>query len=372
MVAGEASGDNLAAGLIRALRKQDLQFEVSGICGPEMIAEGATAVYSIDAINSIGIDGLFGRIRNILAIRKKLVNDLLADKPDIYIGIDAPDFNLRVERELRQAGIPTVQYVAPSIWAWRGYRIRKIKQAVSRILTIYPFESTIYERAEVPYSYVGHPLADEIESGSMQHARSKFDLGDDDTVVAILPGSRVSEVKRLAAIFVETAVKLSKTHENMNFITPVASDQIRDEFKKSVSSIAPSLPIKIVERSSIEAMTAADVVLLASGTAALEAALCKKPVVVAYRVSLLSYITVKLLGHVRHYSILNHLGPKPVIPEFMQGECTVDNLVNEVNRFLEDATYREKVLDTFENFRTSLKCDASSRAAEEIVRILSK
>lgn len=372
MVAGEASGDNLAAGLIRAMKQHDMPFEVSGICGPEMIAEGATALYTIDAINNIGIDGLFSRIRGILAIRKNLVERLLESKPDIYIGVDAPDFNLGVEKQLRKAGIPTVQYVGPSIWAWRGYRIRKIKQAASKILTIYPFEDKIYDRAQVPFTYVGHPLADEIAVDSLELARSKFKFDEQDTVIAVLPGSRMSEVKRLADIFVETALELQNTHKHIKFITPAANSEIRDVFNQKVKEIAPLLPIQIVDRNSIEVIAAADVVLLASGTAALEAALCRKPVVVAYRISLLTLVLLKLLGHVKHYSILNHLGSEPVIPEFMQGDCTVDNLVKEVNRYLEDSAYRENVLSQFEEFRKSLECNASARAAAEIVRILEK
>lgn len=370
MVAGEASGDNLGAGLIRAMKQHDLQFEVTGICGPAMIAEGATALYTIDAINSIGIDGLFSRIRHILAIRRNLIEKLTETKPDIYIGIDAPDFNLGVERKLRRAGIPTVQYVAPSIWAWRGYRIRKVKQAVSKILTVYPFENKIYESAEVPFAYVGHPLADEIVLDSLCDARAKFNYGDSDTVIAILPGSRMSEVKRLAATFVETALRLHETHGDIKFITPVATDAIRTVFCRSVESIAPSLPIRVIDRNSIDAIAASDVVLLASGTAALEAALCQKPVVVAYRISLISLVLLKLLGHVKHYSILNHLGESPVIPEFMQARCTVDNLVGEINRYLDDTAYKAKVLSQFAQFRASLKRDASARAAKEIVEIL--
>lgn len=369
MVAGEASGDHLAAGLIRAMRQHDLQFEVTGICGPKMIAEGATAMYSIDAINSIGMEGLFGRVRSILAIRRNLIARLLENKPDIYIGVDAPDFNLGVEKRLRKAGVPTVQYVGPSIWAWRGYRIRKIKRAVSKILTIYPFEDRIYDQ-QVPFAYVGHPLADEIALEPLQAARARFGLSGNDTVIAILPGSRMSEVNRLAEVFLRTALELQKSHPQIKFITPAASNEIQTAFSHKVEQIAPNLPIQVVDRNSIEVIATADVVLLASGTAALEAALCRKPVVVAYRISLLSLVVLKLLGHVKHYSVLNHLGSSPVIPEFMQGDCTVDNLTEEINRYLEDSAYRENVLDQFDGFRKSLNCNASARAAEEIVRIL--
>ncbi len=370
MVAGEASGDNLAAGLIRALRQRDIEFEVSGICGPAMMAEGATALYTIDAINSIGMEGLFGRIRKILAIRRHLIADCLETRPDLYIGVDAPDFNLGVEMRLLKAGIPTVQYVAPSVWAWRGYRIRKIKRAVSRILTIYPFESRLYERADIPFTYVGHPLADEIGLDATAEVRKKFGFADDDTVIAVLPGSRMSEVNRLTSVFVETARRLYSLNGALKFITPAANDEIHRIFAGEVRSIAPELPIQIVDRNAQEAIAAADVVLLASGTAALEAALSRKPVVVAYRISLMSLIVLKLFGHVRQYSILNHLGDEPVIPEFMQGDCTVENLVGEINRCLTDAEYRTGVLNRFDEFRSMLQRGASANAAVEIERIL--
>ena len=372
MVAGEASGDYLGAKLIRALKERKLEFEVSGICGPAMIKEGATALHTIDSLNSIGFDGLFGRIRKILQIRKQLIRDLLQQKPDIYIGIDAPDFNIEVEKRLRRAGIPTVQYVAPSIWAWRAYRIHKIKRAVSRILTIYPFESQLYEKARVPYTYIGHPLADEICQSNSADIRKKFGYSETDRVVAILPGSRVAEVNQLASAFVQTASNLAQTDRGLKFITPIANDKIRTIFENIVKEITPAISIQLVDGDSLSVMASADVVLLASGTAALEAALSGKPVVVAYRVSIPTLLMLKLFQKVKHYSVLNHLGDAPVIPEFMQSNCTVENLVGEVSRLLNDAKYRNQIVSKFDEFRLQLRRGANGKAADEIMRILER
>ena len=372
MVAGEASGDYLGANLIRALKERKLEFEVSGICGPAMIKEGATALHTIDSLNSIGFDGLFGRIKNILQIRKQLIRELLQQKPDIYIGIDAPDFNIEVEKRLRRAGIPTVQYVAPTIWAWRAYRIHKIKRAVSRILTIYPFESQLYEKARVPYTYIGHPLADEIRQSNSADIRKKFGYSESDRVVAILPGSRVTEVNQLASVFIQTALNLAQTDRELKFITPIANDKIRAIFENIVEQIAPEISIQLVDGDSLDVMASADVVLLASGTAALEAALSGKPVVVAYRVSIPTLLMLKLFQKVKHYSVLNHLGDAPVIPEFMQSNCTVENLVREVSRLLNDAIYRDQIVSKFNEFSLKLRRGANGKAADEIMRILER
>ena len=371
MVAGELSGDYLAANLIRALRSHNLRFKVVGICGPNMIREGAQALYTIDNISTIGFEGLMTKAVRILAIRMKLINTLLDEiKPDIYIGVDAPDFNLNVEKQLREAGIPTVQYVAPTIWAWRKYRIHTIKTAVSRLLTIYPFESELYQKSDVPYAYVGHPLADEIGKRKPRQTRHQFGYNRRDTVIAILPGSRMTEVRHLAPVFIETAHKLSKNYRNLKFISPLTSDPIYRHFENILKETAPKLPIQLVNGNSLDVIAAADVVLLASGTAALEAALSRKPVVVAYKVSQISYLFIRLLGHVKHYCVLNHLSRSPVIPEFMQSNCTVENLCMELKRFLNDSQYTDSVLQKFDEITQELKCGANRRAAAEVVDVL--
>ena len=371
IVAGEASGDNLGAGLMRALKAKNPNLRFSGICGPAMQSEGMQALNTIENINSIGFDNLFSRIHKILRIRKALIEHLLQNKPDIYIGIDAPDFNLTVEQRLKSAGIPTVQYVAPSIWAWRSYRIRKLKKAISRLLTIYPFESRLYLKSGIPFTYIGHPLADEIQINSDSTIRSQFGYDADDIVVALLPGSRMSEVRRLAPVFIDTARELYRSERQMKFITPLVNREIGRFFKQTLKHQGSELPFQLRERQSREVIAAADVVLTASGTAPLEAALSRKPVVVAYRVSLPTLVLAKLMVKVEHYSILNHLGDKPVIPEFIQSECHAQNLTTEVQRVIKDADYRTAMLQSFDQFRAELKNGANERAAEEILSFLS-
>lgn len=370
IVAGEVSGDYLAANLIRTLKTYDIDFEVVGICGPNMIKEGAQALYRIDHINSIGVENLLGKIFEIIRIRKNLINIFLEARPDLYIGVDAPDFNLTVEKQLRRAGIPTVQYVAPTIWAWRKYRVHKIKKAVTKLLTIFPFEGTLFRDAGVSYTYVGHPIADEIEARNSLQDRNRFGFDEVDRVIAIMAGSRMSEIKRLTPVFLETALKLSETYRNVKFISPMASKKLSQEFSIIHRNVAPSLPVQLIHRNSLEVIAAADIVLLASGTAALEAALSRKPLVVAYKVTKCSQFLVKIFGQTKHYCILNHLGNSPVIPEFMQSECTVENLYAEIRKIIEEPDYTNQMIDQFDEFMELLRRGANKRAADEVIKML--
>jgi len=370
IVAGENSGDILGAGLIRSLRAKDSNLEFFGICGAEMIAEGAAALHDIDNLSSIGLEGLFGRMRKILHIRKHLIEYLLHNRPELYIGIDAPDFNLPVHKRLSAAGIPTVQYVAPSVWAWRSYRIRKIRHSVTRLLTIYPFESAIYENAQIPFTYVGHPMADEIDGRANVEFRSELGIAASDILVALLPGSRLSEVNKLAPAFVDTALKLMHHDLRFKFVTPAVNDEIASHFRCVLNERAPNLPIIVQDRQSRNVIAASDIVLTASGTAALETALSSKPVVVGYRVSLPTLVLAKTMVRIKHYSILNHLGDSPVIPEFMQDDCTADKLSDEILKLLNDANYRNQMLSAFERFRLKLRLGANERAAQEVIKLL--
>ncbi len=371
MVAGEKSSDLLGAKLIRALRARIDNVEVSGICGPGMIREGASALFTIEEINSIGFEGLLGRIFKILRIRKQLTNEVLRTKPDLYIGIDAPDFNLTIEKKVRSVGIPTIQYVAPSVWAWRRYRLRKVKKAVSKLLTIYPFESPLYEKAKIPFTFVGHPLADEITTPSDTDVmQTQFGLNHSDRIIALLPGSRVNEVKRIAPVFIKAAARLRENNSSYKFAAALATDETHHLFVQIKQDIAPHLSIKISRGNAPEVIAASDVVLLASGTVALESAFFQKPVVVAYRLSGFSYALIKILSPVKLYSILNHLGESPVVPEFIQSECTSERIIPEILKILNDDIYRENMISQFRKFKTQLKRDASSRATDEVIKIL--
>ncbi len=369
MVVAEASGDNIAANLICTMKAQNPDVEVSGICGPSMIQQGARAIYKLDDIASLGVEGLFSRLHKILKIRRDYVNSLLENPPDVFVGIDAPDFNLKIEERLRKAGIPTLQYVAPTVWAWRGYRIHKLKRAVSQLLTIYPFEGELIERTGIPYKYIGHPLADQIAVRSTTNCREKYGLNEDDWVVALLPGSRTNEVKRLAAIFLQTATELLKTKPNLKFIAPFTSDSTHTTFENIRCRMNIDLPVQVVVNDSLGVIEASDIVIAASGTAALESALCGKPVVVSYRVSLMTYWLVRVLSKTRHYSMLNHFDGGPTIPEFMQNQCTVENISRETLKLMSDTGYRNHILEKFNSIAQQLKCNANQLAAQEIFRL---
>ncbi len=370
IAAGETSGDRLAASLVQALRERNPQLRFCGICGDAMRAQGVESVYSIEEITAIGIEGLVSRLPRILNIRRQLLRQLRLQPPALYIGVDAPDFNLPIEAKLRAAQIPTIQLVAPTVWAWRRYRVSKIRRAVSLLLTIFPFESRLYTAAGIPYVYVGHPLADEIDAIQGAASRAAFGLNTSDTVIALLPGSRVSEVRRLSAVFLSTAQELQRQHGHLKFIVPFASAETQDIFIQIKDRTAPQLNTHSVMQQSRAAIATADLVISASGTAALEAALLEKPVVVGYRVSMLTEFMVKALASVRHYSILNHLGEKPVIPEFMQAQCNAENLSSEALRILDDADYRNAMIKEFADFRRQLKCNAAHRAAAEVLQLL--
>ena len=370
MVAAEISGDNLAASLIRALRYHDSNLEISGICGPAMIAEGARALYTIEDISSIGVESGIQKIRKILKIRKNLISKLLVSRPDVFIGVDAPDFNLSVECQLRKAGIPTVQYVAPTVWAWRGYRTRKVSRAVSKLLTIYPFESNIYKQAEIPFTYVGHPLADELKTNNIKQCRLKYGFADDDAVIALLPGSRNHEVKMLSGVFIQTAMLIAQTDNKFKFIIPYVNQDHRELLNSDIKRLKPSFPIILVERESHDVMKAADFLIVASGTAVLEAALMHKPLIVAYRVSKLTYLLVQLFKTSEYYSVLNHFEKKPIIPEYMQQSCVAENLFNEFTRLSRDSSYRGELLNKFRKIGRDLKLNANKRAAAEIIKMV--
>ncbi len=369
MAVAEPSGDNIAADLIRAMKLQQPDIQVSGICGPAMIQEGASAVYGIDDIGSLGIEGLYGRLRKILKIRRNFIRLLLADPPDVYVGVDAPDFNLSVEQRLRHAGIPTLQYVAPTVWAWRRYRIRRLKRAVERLLTIYPFESDLFDRVGISHRYIGHPLADQIAARNDRTSHRALGLSKEGSVIAILPGSRVNEVDRLSSIFLETALELSRNEPQLEFVAPFVDESTRRLFLNRLAQMKVTVPVHTVLNDSLSAIEAADVVIAASGTAVLETALCGKPVVVSYRLSQLSYYLLRVLTHTSHYCMLNHFEHGPIIPEFMQKQCTVENLTSETLKILRDSNYRQLMVDRFAAISRQLKCSANQLAAQEILRV---
>ncbi len=367
LVAGETSGDMLGAGLIREITRlvPDARFE--GIAGPRMIAEGARTLYAMESISIMGLDGLFNSLRHILSIRRDLAGRFIARRPDVFVGIDVPDFNLGLELRLRRAGIPTVHYVSPTVWAWRRYRVRKIRRAVGHMMTLFPFEADFYSRHDVPVTFVGHPLADRVEDVPAGEARSRLSLPRDGRVVALLPGSRNSEIATLGGPFIDAARRLLDGHGDLRFVVPCATPAIRDRVHQLAVDRLPADRIMLLDGNAQLAMQAADVALLASGTAALEAALLRTPMVVAYQVSDLSYLMVRMFSTVKHYSMPNHLLPKPMVPELIQADATGEKMAAAVAAFLDDASRREALRRALSGIREQLAVGADAHAARIVV-----
>lgn len=371
IVAGEASGDLLGAGLIREIRKRLPGVSLEGIGGPQMQAAGCRSLFPMDRLSVIGFEGV-EKYPEILGIRNKLIDHFLANPPDLFIGVDVPDFNLGLEEKLKAAGIPTVHYVSPTVWAWRGWRIRKIRRAVDHMLTLFPFEASYYRKHRVPVTFVGHPMADQIANrSSMAAVRRTLHLPTRGAVIALLPGSRRSELKRHADLFVKTALWLHKRHANLHFVAPFVSPATRAIFEEALyRQGAWFLPVTLVANQSRDAMAAADIVLLASGTATLEAALLKKPMVVTYKMSWLSYLLVQPFLHVKLYALPNILAGRRIVPELMQRDATPEKLGIAVEDFLTHRDKTRSLRTVLADMHRSLRRNADARAAEAVVRLL--
>lgn len=369
VVAGEASGDYLGARLIDSIKTRRPDAVVTGICGPRMAALGAVSMFPMESISVMGLDDLATRLLSIIKTRRQLAEHFVNNPPDVFVGIDVPDFNLGLETRLRRHGIRTVHYVSPTVWAWRSYRIRKIQRAVGHMLTLFPFEAEFYRKYQVPVTFVGHPIADEIDPNvDVSSLRKRFGVSARQ-LVALLPGSRQSELHALGTLFIDVANALREQNRDVEFIAPFADDETKAFFSKLLRKQRRDLPIQVVKGMSRQVIAASDVALLASGTAALEAALFAKPMVVAYRVSWLTGILVKMFAHVRYFSMPNNLLERPVVPEFMQREATSANLTAAVARFLDDATLRTEVSSQLAAIYDMLRKNASDRAADVILGI---
>jgi lipid-A-disaccharide synthase len=325
----------------------------------------------MDRLSVIGFEGV-EKYPEILGIRNKLIEHFLSSPPDLFIGVDVPDFNLGLEEKLKAAGIPTVHYVSPTVWAWRGYRIRKIRRAVDHMLTLFPFEASYYRKHHVPVTFVGHPMADEIADRSgMAVMRRTLHLPAKGVVIALLPGSRRSELKRHADLFVKTALWLHKRHANIHFVAPFINPETRAIFEEALyRQGAWFLPVTIVANQSRDAMAAADIVLLASGTATLEAALLKKPMVVTYKMSWLSYLLMQPFLHVKLYALPNILAGRKIVPELMQRDATPEKLGNAVEDFLIHRDKTRSLRTVLADMHRSLRRNADARAAEAVIRLL--
>lgn len=367
LVAGEASGDLLGADLVRALaaRRPELRFE--GIAGPRMVAAGAKALFPMEKLAVRGYVEVLRHVPEIFWIRRNLTRHFLQAPPAVFIGIDAPDFNLGLEYKLKAAGIPTVHYVSPSIWAWRGERIHFIKRAVDRVLTVFPFENAIYDKAGVPVTYVGHTLASQLADYPKQAAvRASLGLGGNAPVIALLPGSRVSELQALGTLFVQAARHIAAAVPGARFVTPLVNRETRALFETALAS-APGLQVRLLDGRSHDALAAADVVLVASGTATLEAALLQRPMVIAYRVPRLSAWLMKRRGFLPYVGLPNILAGEFVVPELLQEAATPEALAAAMVALLNDAPRRTRISERFSCLLSELRQDTSSRVADAIL-----
>ncbi len=368
LVAGEASGDILGAGLMQALKARHPRIEFIGVGGPLMQAQGLSPYFPMERLAVMGLVEVLGRLPELLARRRRLLRDLLDAKPDVFIGIDAPDFNLDLELKLRRAGIKTVHYVSPSVWAWRQKRVLKIRDACDLMLTLFPFEAQFYDAHQVAVRFVGHPLADSIPvQADRKAAREALDLPLDSPVVALLPGSRGSEVARLGSLFLDAAVRLRALRPGIRFVLPCASPERRAQLEQQL--VGRDLPLTLLDGRSHEALAACDAVLIASGTATLEALLHKRPMVVAYRVSPMTYRILKRLVKSPYISLPNLLAERLLVPELIQDAATPEALAHALAPLLDDGQVQTEGFDVIHR---ALRRDASVQAADAVLELVGR
>ena len=390
IVAGEASGDLLGCHLIRALKAQRSDLTFIGIAGPKMMGEGAKSLFPIEKLSIRGYVEVLKHLYGLLKLRKSLYKQLLAEKPAIFIGIDAPDFNFWLERKLKKHGIPTIHYVSPSIWAWRGGRMGKIKRAVSHVLALFPFEPALFEAAGVPVTYVGHPLADELPlKPSKTAAREILKIEKNKLVIAMLPGSRQSEVKQHADLLIKTAKIISKENKNsqfsgVKFLVPLITRETRQLLQAALynntshnqanlnndNEPIETLDLDILFGHAHDAMEAADMVIVASGTATLEAALLKKPMVITYRMPAISWQILKRMRYQPYVGLPNILAGKFLVPELLQHDATPQKLADAVACLLSDDEYLKEIKQEFTTIHHNLRQNSANKAADVVLSYL--
>lgn len=372
IVAGEASGDLLGSHLIAALKKRQPDIKFVGIAGPKMMAEGAQSLYPME---SLAVRGYFEVLRHywgLLRMRRELIRHFLKNPPDLFIGIDAPDFNIELEARLHRRGIKTLHYVSPSIWAWRRGRIRKIKQAVTHVLCLFPFEKPIYDEAGIPATYVGHPSADAIPlQFDVAAAREELKLNNPGLVVGLLPGSRQSELDYMADIFIKAAMLIAREVPDVQFLVPLISRETREKFEAAIyRNNAQELPFKLLFGHSHMAMAASDGLIVASGTATLEAALLGRPMVIAYRMSAWSWPIMKRMGYLPWVGLPNILAGKSVVPELLQKQATPEALAEELLRMVFDKDRVSGIQSQFAEIHQQLRQNTDEKAADAVLGML--
>ena len=371
IVAGELSGDTLGEGFIKSVKAQYPNAEFIGIGGPKMIAQGCESLFDMEELAVMGLVEVLGRLPRLLKVKAELVKYFTQNPPDVFIGIDAPDFNLRLEKTLKDSGIKTVHYVSPSVWAWRPKRIFKIDAATDLVLAFLPFEKAFYDKYNVACEFIGHTLADAIPMQSDKvAARELLDLEQDRQWLAVLPGSRGGEVALIAKPFIETCQRIHKQHPEMGFVVAAVNEKRREQFETIWKEIAPELTFTIIQDTARNVMTAADAVLLASGTVALECMLIKRPMVVGYQVNKLTGWIAQKLSITEFVSLPNVLAGKELVQEFIQEECHPDFLYPAMEKVLSQDN--SELIDTFTEMHQWIQKDADKQAANAVLRLINK
>jgi lipid-A-disaccharide synthase len=373
IVANEPSGDVLGASLIREIRARVPDAVFEGIGGPNMIAEGCRTLFPMEKLTVMGLVEVLKHLPELLKIRKTLLNHFLADPPDIFIGVDAPDFNLGLETKLKQAGIKTVHYVSPTVWAWRPKRVEKIKRAVDLLLAIFPFEEAFLKEHGVPVAYVGHPIADEIPVGAdPDEARERLGLDSQYLYVALLPGSRMSEVETLSEPFLKAAKIIKQRFPDCRFLVPLINSRVREAFSRAVDSTQADLPLHLFDGQARDVMLASDAVLTASGTATLEGMLLKRPMVVSYRLNALTYwiVTTFNMLKIEYVAMANLLAGEEIAPELIQHDATPEALANAMIGILESPQRIAYIQETCARLHKTLKQNSGARAAQAVLELV--
>ena len=375
IIAGEVSGDILGAGLIHALKARYPHAKFIGIGGERMIAEGFETLFDMEELSVMGLVEVLKHLPRLLKIRRTIIEQLSALKPDVFIGIDAPDFNLDVELKLKQQGIKTIHYVSPSVWAWRQKRVYKIAAATNLVLAFLPFEKAFYDRFNVPCRFIGHTMADAIPlKPNRDEACQLLNLDSTQRYVAMLVGSRGSEVEFLSEPFLQTAQLLHQRYPDVKFLVPLINQKRRQQFEQIKQRVAPELDMILLDGNARAAMIAAEATLLASGTAALEAMLCKSPMVVGYRMKPFTYFLAKRLVKTKYVSLPNLLADEMLVPELIQEDCNPTNLAEKLSLYLSEdksaVQNRHVLLQRFAELHQRIQCNADQQAAQAVIDLL--
>jgi lipid-A-disaccharide synthase len=370
LVAGETSGDILGAGLIRELKARHPDARFVGVAGPRMQAEGCEAWYEMEELAVMGIVEVLGRLRRLLTIRADLTRRFTELAPDVFVGIDAPDFNITLEGNLKKQGIRTIHYVSPSVWAWRQKRVFKIGRATDLVLAFLPFEKAFYDRFNVPCRFIGHTMADAMPLDPDKNvARATLGISPDVKCLALLPGSRGAEVEMLSADFLRTAQLLRKRFPDLEIVVPLVNAKRREQFERIKAEIAPELHAHLLDGMGREAMVASDAALLASGTAALECMLAKCPMVVGYRMKPFTFWLAKRLVKTEYVSLPNLLAGRELVKELLQEACEPVGLAAVLEPLLEDGAQSHQMHDTFRHLHEQIRCNADEQAADAVLEL---